>query len=182
MRFLRGDFRRADSKSGRFRDYLKTALVHLVVDYRRAQQAQPRPLPADIDERAITVDSGEDEATFLQSWREELINRTWSALSGANLTYHAVLFFHVKHPALPSAGAAEQLTAQLGKAFTAAHLRVTLQRAREKFAGLLLDEVAHSLGPCTEEELVQELHALRIFKLCAPALEKRKRNPGSGGT
>jgi RNA polymerase sigma factor (sigma-70 family) len=176
VRFLRGDFRRADPASGRFRDYLKTALVHLVADYHRGQRAQPGPLPADFDQLAVTADYGEgDEATFLQSWREELINRTWAALAAANPTYHAVLSFHVQHPDQPSADAAEQLTAQLGKAFTAAHLRVTLQRSREKFAGLLLDEVAHSLGTCTEEELVQELNALRILKLCATAVERRKR-------
>ena len=180
LRFLRGDFRRADPGSGRFRDYLKAALVHLVADYHRGRRAQPRPLPADIDERAVAPDGGAvDEATFLRSWREELINRTWVALAEAKPTHHAVLVFHVENPELPSAGAAERLTARLGKPFTAAHVRVTLQRAREKFAELLLDEVAHSLGACTEAELVQELRAVRLLKLCAPALEGRKgRSPG----
>jgi RNA polymerase sigma factor (sigma-70 family) len=76
LRFLRGDFRRADPGSGRFRDYLKAALIYLVADYHRQQRAQPRPLPADIDEQAVAPDGAESEATFLQSWREELINRT----------------------------------------------------------------------------------------------------------
>jgi hypothetical protein len=40
---------------------------------------------------------------------------------------------------------------------------------------LLLDEVAHSLGTCTEAELVRELHTLQMLRLCAPALERRKR-------
>jgi DNA-directed RNA polymerase specialized sigma24 family protein len=174
LRFLRGDFRRADPGSGRFRDYLRAALIHLVTDYHRGRRAQPRPLPADIG-RAVARDDGpEDEAAFLHSWREELINRTWVALAEAKPTHHAVLVFNVENPELPSAGAAEQLAARLGKPFTAAHVRVTLQRAREKFAELLLDEVAHSLGACTEAELVQELHALRLLKLCAPALERRK--------
>ena len=175
LRFLRGDFRRASPRSGRFRDYLKAALFHLVTDFHREQRAQPRPLPGDIDERAVTPDEEtEEEATFLRSWREELINRTWVALSEARPTYHAVLVFHVENPELPSARAAEQLTASLGKPLSAAHVRVTLQRARKRFAELLLDEVAHSLGACTEVELVQELHALRILKLCAPALERRR--------
>jgi RNA polymerase sigma factor (sigma-70 family) len=175
VHFLRGDFRRADPGSGRFRDYLKAALIHLVTDYHREQQAQPRPLPADIDERAVAPDErAKNEATFLQSWREELINRTWVALAEAKPTYHAVLVFRVENPELPSAGAAEQLVARLGKRFTAAHVRVMLQRARERFAELLLNEVALSLGACTEDELVQELHALRMLQLCAPALERRK--------
>ena len=173
LRFLRGDFRRADPGSGRFRDYLKAALVHLVTDCHRERRALPVPLPDDIGERAVAPDDGaEDEATFLRSWREELINRPWVALAEAKPTHHAVLAFHVENPELPSAGAAERLSARLGKSFTAAHLRVTLQRAREKFAELLLDEVAHSLGACTEAELVQELHAVRLWKLCAPALER----------
>jgi hypothetical protein len=69
---------------------------------------------------------------------------------------------------------AEQLAGRLGKPLTAAHVRVILQRAREKFAELLLDEVAHSLGGCTEPELVAELRALQLLRLCAPALERRK--------
>lgn len=174
LRFLRGDFRRADPGSGRFRDYLKVALVHLVADHHRERRAQPGPLPSDIDERFGASDDGAGgEAAFLHSWREELIDRTWVALAEARPTHHAVLVFHVESPESTSAGMAEQLTARLGKPFTAAHARVTLQRAREKFAELLLDEVSHSLGACTEAELVQELHAVRLWKLCAPALERR---------
>src|SRR6266436_612212 len=41
VRFLRGDFRRADPDRGRFRDYLKTSLIHLVTDYHRARQRAP---------------------------------------------------------------------------------------------------------------------------------------------
>jgi RNA polymerase sigma-70 factor (ECF subfamily) len=178
LRFLRGDFRRADPAAGRFRDYLRVALVHLVTDYHRERQAQPQPLPPDLVPRALPPDEGaEGEAVFLRSWREELVNRAWDALAEAKPTYHAVLVFHVENPEVPSPRMAEQLAARLGKPFTAAHVRVTLQRAREKFAELLLDEVAHSLGGCTEAELVQELRALQMLKLCAPALERRKGRP-----
>jgi RNA polymerase sigma-70 factor (ECF subfamily) len=178
LRFLRGDFRRADPAAGRFRDYLRAALVHLVTDYHRQRQAQPQPLSPDIGRRALPPDEGaESEAVFLRSWREELVNRAWEALAEAKPTYHAVLVFHVENPDVPSPRVAEQLAARLGKPFTAAHVRVTLQRAREKFARLLLDEVAHSLGACPEAELVQELRALRMLKLCAPALERRKGRP-----
>jgi RNA polymerase sigma-70 factor (ECF subfamily) len=175
LRFLRGDFRRADPESGRFRDYLRTALIHLVTDHYRERQAQPQSLPADIAQRAAPPDEGADsEAAFLWSWREELINRAWEALAEAKPTCHAVLLFHVENPEVTSHRMAEQLSAQLGKPFTAVHVRVTLQRARAKFAELLVEEVAHSLGDCTEAELVQELRALQLLRLCAPMLERRK--------
>jgi RNA polymerase sigma-70 factor (ECF subfamily) len=61
----------------------------------------------------------------------------------------------------------------MGKSFTATNVRVTLHRAREKFADLLLDEVAHSLGNPTEAELLQELHDLRLQKLCRLAVKRR---------
>src|SRR5262245_20140358 len=44
LRFLRGDFKHANPERGRFRDYLKTALFHLIGDYQRRQRAQPPPL------------------------------------------------------------------------------------------------------------------------------------------
>jgi RNA polymerase sigma-70 factor (ECF subfamily) len=175
LRFLRGDFRRADPAAGRFRDYLRTALIHLVTDHHRERLARPQPLPADVARRAVPPDDGADtEAAFLRSWREELVNRAWEALARAKPGYHAVLVYHVENPEVPSPRMAGPLAARLGKPLTAAHVRVLLQRARDKFAELLLDEVAHSLGTCTEAELVQELRALHLLTLCAPALERRK--------
>src|SRR5215213_7725971 len=106
LRFLRGDFRRADPGSGRFRDYLKAALIHLVTDYHRERRTYPQPLPADIDQLAAAPDDpGENEGTFLQRWREEIINRTWIALAELNPRYYAVLTFQVENPNIASASA-----------------------------------------------------------------------------
>ena len=72
LRFLRGDFRRADAGCGRFRDYLKAALIHLVTDYHREQRARPRPLPPDIAERAVAPDEGAElveELHALRMWK-----------------------------------------------------------------------------------------------------------------
>src|SRR3954463_9751725 len=44
LRFLRGAFCRASPERGRFRDYLRTALIHLVNDFHRARQAGPRQM------------------------------------------------------------------------------------------------------------------------------------------
>src|SRR5215218_5179677 len=39
LRFLRGDFRRADPGRGRFRDYVKSALINLVNDHHSRRRA-----------------------------------------------------------------------------------------------------------------------------------------------
>src|SRR5436190_1702719 len=44
VRFIRGRFRHADAKRGRFRDYVKTSLFHLVDDYRKGAREQPQQL------------------------------------------------------------------------------------------------------------------------------------------
>jgi RNA polymerase sigma-70 factor (ECF subfamily) len=172
LRFLRGDFRRADPAKGRFRDYVKTALIYLVTEYRKAQRDSPHPLPPDLPAPTSPyAESGDTE--FLDGWREELLARTWEALDQVQPTFHAVLLSCVEQPDLPSPRRAEELAAQLGKSFTAGNVRVTLHRAREKFADLLVEEVLHSLESATEAELIQELRELRLLKLCIPALKRR---------
>jgi RNA polymerase sigma-70 factor (ECF subfamily) len=170
LRLLRGDFRRADPDRGRFRDYLKTALIHLVDDYHRARQKGPQPLAADV---AASPEPAEADSRFVAGWREELLERTWGALAAANPAYHAVLRLRVDQPELPSPQMAEQLTAQLGKPVTAAWARKTLQRAHDKYADLLLDEVAQSLEAVTTAALREELQELDLLKYCRAALERR---------
>src|SRR5262245_6310432 len=69
LRFVRGDLHRADPARGRFRDYLKTAVIHLVYDFRRAQHNRPQPLPLNL--ASSQPAEPEDEAAFVQTWRDE---------------------------------------------------------------------------------------------------------------
>lgn len=173
LRFLRGDFRRANPERGRFRDYLRTALIHLVHDHQRARQQQPQPLPAAGAEPAAHSDEDADsEQMFLAGWRKELLERTWTALAESNRAYYAVLRQRVENPDLESPQLAERLAVPLGKAVTAAWVRKTLQRAREKFAELLLEEVAQSLETREPVALRQELQELDLLKYCREALER----------
>src|SRR3712207_7176976 len=55
VRFLRGDFRRADPQRGRFRDYVKTALIHLVIDHQRAEQARSEEHTSELQSRQYLV-------------------------------------------------------------------------------------------------------------------------------
>jgi RNA polymerase sigma factor (sigma-70 family) len=173
LRFVRGDFRRAEARRGRFRDYLKTALSHLIVDYHRQRQHWHQPVsPEGADPAAPAESSADSEAAFLASWRAELLECTWKELLQANPRYHAVLRLRVEQPDLSSAQVAEQLTAQLGEPCNAAWVRKALQRAHDKYADLLLEVLAQSLPVGTAEALRQELHDLDLLKYCLTALER----------
>jgi RNA polymerase sigma factor (sigma-70 family) len=171
LRFLRGDFHRARPERGRFRNYLKSALVNLVNDHHRKRQAAPGPLPADTPDR---MDAASDaEANFAASWREEVLERTWQTLAEANPTYHAVLLLHVQRPDLASPQMADVIAAEVGKPMNAPLVRKTLQRAQEKFAKLLVDEVNTTLEMPLEDDLRLELEELDLLRYCRSVLKRR---------
>jgi DNA-directed RNA polymerase specialized sigma24 family protein len=173
LRILRGAFRHADPARGRFRDYLKTALIHLVDDFHTAQRARPRPLPLNVPAGPSESEGPVTSDGFLETWRAELLDRTWKALAAAQPTYHAVLLFRVDNPEAPSAQIAEQLGAWLGTPMRADQVRKALQRSHAKFAELLVEEVAASLGNPSRDELTDELREIDLLKYCSSALERR---------
>ena len=79
----------------------------------------------------------------------------------------------IENPDMSSARIAEELHATLGKPLTAAWVRKNLQRAHEKFADLLLDEVAASLEDAKGEALNEELRELDLLKYCQSAVARR---------
>jgi hypothetical protein len=54
-------------------------------------------------------------------------------------------------------------------------VRQALHRAREKFADLLLDEVAQTLDAPTTEQLEEEVLTLGLHIYCQPALQRWSR-------
>jgi RNA polymerase sigma-70 factor (ECF subfamily) len=179
VRFLRGDFQRADPGRGRFRDYLKTALRHLVQDYWRRQKKEP-PLPFDsgLAEGAESAAPDDPDPQFLEKWREELLAQAWEALRAeqerTGSPYHTLLRWRADEPEARSAELAGRLRAQRGGHLTEAGVRQLLHRARQRFADLLVDEVAHSLPGCTPAELEQELIDLGLLEYCRAALLRRR--------
>ena len=170
VRFLRGDFRRADPGRGRFRDYLKRSLSHLVTDHHRARQAGPAPLAADAPGPAA---DSRAEPDFAAGWRRDVLDQTWKALAADNPTFHATLLLRIENPDMQSPEMAGRLTAQLGRPMTPENVRKILQRAQAKFADLLLDRVAESLDDPTAD-LEAELRELDLLRYCRTALARRQ--------
>jgi hypothetical protein len=122
--------------------------------------------------KADTWDAEESDAQFLDSWRDELLARVWAALhederSGGQ-PYYSVLKFRAENPKLTSREMAARLNERLlpTRAFTETGIRKSVERARKRFANALIDEVAHSLGDPTDEELEQELINLGLLPYC----------------
>jgi RNA polymerase sigma-70 factor (ECF subfamily) len=180
LRLVRGDFKNADPQRGRFRDYLKAALFHLVVDFQRRRQNRPASLDAGAEGPAVGPPNlPESEPEFLEAWRQQLMDRAWAALADweqqTGQPGYTVLRFRADHPLLPATDLAERLGARMGKSFTVDGVRKALQRAREKYVELLVDEVAGSLAGPTPEAVEEELRDLGLYAYCRPALQRRGR-------
>lgn len=176
LQLVHGDLRGADPHRGRFRNFVKGTLFHLVADYYKQRRKWPAPLPHGESVPAADTPIAESDAVFLESWRDELLARAWAALAKLETQmgqpYYAVLRFRADHPDLRSPQMAEELTNQLGRHFTAGAVRQTVHRARERFADLLLDEIRHSLDDPTSIQLEEELVELGLLDYCRPALER----------
>jgi RNA polymerase sigma-70 factor (ECF subfamily) len=176
VNLLHGGLRGANPQRGKFRNYVKGTLFHLIADYQKRQRKWPRPLPVDDAAFAAPQEDVEFDRQFVESWCDELLARAWAALAelddeGGQPLY-SVLRFRADHPEVHAPEMAERLTAQLGRPFTAGGVRQIVYRARRKFAEFLVGEVAQSLEN-PKAELADELVELGLLDYCRPALERR---------
>jgi RNA polymerase sigma factor (sigma-70 family) len=179
LRMVRGDFGRADPQRGRFRDYVKSSLINLVIDFHRKQKKQFAPAP--LEEPAAPAPDGFDsDEAFLANWRTILLDRAWDALAAIQTSggppFLTVLRFRTAHPELSNLQMLEQLNALLQPTppFTDAGLRKILQRARDKFTDLVVEEVARSLQTDAMDAIEQELIDLGFQAYCKRALQRRQ--------
>jgi RNA polymerase sigma factor (sigma-70 family) len=177
LRLIRGDFRNADPEKGRFRDLLKTALYHLIIDYHKKKRKQMAQIGEGVPDPAAVFDSVcASDREFLATWRSNLLNQTWEALAEVGREtgqpLHTVLHYRAGNPEMRSAAMAESLSTALGKKVSAEWVRKWLHLGREKFAELLLREVAFSLHEPTPDAVEQELIDLELYQYCKPALDE----------
>jgi RNA polymerase sigma-70 factor (ECF subfamily) len=178
VKFLNGSFKGADQQRGRFRDFVKGVLFHLVADYHHKKKRTPGSFDSDASEPGADCPlAAERDRVFLESWRDELLGRAWAGLQlqeeENRQPYFSVLRFRADHPDLSSTEMAERLSVRLNKPINAPGVRKTLERARERFADLLLDEVAQAVDTTDREAIEAELADLGLLEWCRPALERR---------
>ncbi len=187
VRVLESDrlFQNADPERGRFRDYLKAVLQHMIADYYRQESRENKQCQQLSGEHELADPASlslEQDQDFVRCWREELVKWVWRQLEQRDQKtgqkYAVLLRLQAKKPEMRSTQLAELLSDKLGKPFTAAGVRQLLHRAREVFGDLLVAEVARSLqvdpgdpdGNCRVEEELIDLGLL--FSYCKKALER----------
>jgi RNA polymerase sigma factor (sigma-70 family) len=176
LRFVRGDFKGADPERGRFRDFLRTVLYHLVVNFYRERRAQPAPLPADSAQQPAAPEAVSLDQEFLDQWRREILERSWEALEAdqqrGKHPYYTVLRWRADHPDATAAQLATKLSQQESRPVTEAGARQLLRRARVRFAERLRDEVARSMAHATPQQVEEELRDLGLQAYCPPAASR----------
>jgi RNA polymerase sigma factor (sigma-70 family) len=179
LRCLQGAFRGADPQRGRFRDYLKSALFHLIVDQQQNRRKRLLSLELDgIQPAASPEGPTEAEQRFVSSWRDDVLSRAWAKLAEAERRggqpYYSVLKYRAENPAASSAMMAAQLTELLRpeRPLTETGIRKTLQRARAEFADALIADVQASLENPTNDDLAEELDELGLLPYCRSALAR----------
>src|SRR5215475_1632186 len=73
LRLVRGDLRGADPERGRFRNFVKGTLFHLIADYRKQQRKWPGALPETAAALAADPADGEFDHQFVESWCDDLL-------------------------------------------------------------------------------------------------------------
>ncbi len=189
LRFVRGDFQSADPEHGRFRSFLKTILFRIVTDHHRRNQRRRRHEVPTSDELPEVADAGVDECgndvDFTNSWRENLLARSWEQLHDAQRSggspFYTILRCRFEHPDATSQELAERLSEQSEKKYTAGNVRVLVHRARDRFAEFLLEEVAASLDGGSLDRLEQELIDLRLHGYCREVLARLRQRASLQG-
>src|SRR5438105_8496324 len=80
LQLVHGDLRGANRQRGRFRNFVKGTLFHLIADYRKRRRQWPGPLPADGAALADDSEGVASDRPFVESWCDELLARAWAAL------------------------------------------------------------------------------------------------------
>ena len=107
-----------------------------------------------------------------------LLDHAWQMLEAHQKKrggiYYSLLRIRASEPDIEQSLLIDVVEKQTGVRVKPGNIRVTLHRARQKFADFLLEAVAASLSDRTESFLEDELIALDLKKYCTEALQRRE--------
>jgi len=170
LKLVRQDFRNASPDKGSFRAFMKTVLFRLVADYRR-RKARNREHVAEVEAES---DMEPAQHQFALTWREEVLSMAWARLEEledeTGRPWNSVLRARIDHPDKSSGELAAIVNGRTRHGISEGNYRVLLHRAREKFADVLVEQVAHTLQEPTPAELEQELAELQLLEFCQEAI------------
>ena len=177
LKLVNGDFHRTSPEKGKFRFFVKTVVHNLIRSHYRKQKRKSQSTDS-LEYLASFTDTEQelrDSQMFSESWREDLLYRTWQSLAEhqqrTGTMYYSILHLRVSHPELDGNEFCERLGAELNRDLKPATARVQLHRAREKFANLLIADVANSLMDSSRSSVEQELIELGLMEYCRPVFE-----------
>lgn len=171
IKFLRGDFVTADPAKGKFRSFVKTVLFRMVASHYRKLSARKVINVGDVPEpEQLDTTQYEDEAAFIGAWRSEVLENTWKSLEAFEAEggpkYNTVLRARVGNPAADSDELAAIVSRETGREISSGNVRVLVHRSRDKFAALLIQNIANSLENPTRAMVESELIELRLIDYC----------------
>lgn len=168
---------RADPEKGRFRDYLRTVLSRMVIDYHRERQRDHRRRNP-FEPEGLAQPEPDAADPFRSLWAEELMQHAWNALREAEekdgRPYYTLLLYKAKHPETRSEAMARHFADEWGKPLTAPSVRQLLHRGQEKLSDLLVEEIARSLRKSPAESVSADAIADELADL--GLLDKHRRD------
>lgn len=180
LKLSRGDFAGVEPARGRFRSFVKSVLYRLVIDHHRQGKRARQTQSLDVglfDPAAEQTDDFASDARFEQIWKEGLLQQAWQQLRDEQdergHLYHSLLRLRVDHTDWTYAQLVDALTAETGKRIASSAVRVTLHRARRRFAEHLLNAVAASMPDTDVASLEDELISLHLIQYCRDVLRAR---------
>jgi RNA polymerase sigma-70 factor (ECF subfamily) len=171
LKFVRGELKRASPDRGRFRDFLKTTLYHLIVDHHRARSRAPDALPqSELIQDLPPVFTADEE--FYRQWRGRLLDCALNALDEQQTErpLAKVLRLRMEFPDETAEQLAQRLSHPPANPVDAGWVRKRLHQARQRLAALLVDAVKATLDNPNPDEIVQELIDLDLYEWCRGAL------------
>lgn len=118
----------------------------------------------------------------LKAWRDDLMKRVLKLLADQEATggppYHSLVQLKTERPELGGQELADALSARAGRTISAANVRQMIHRQRERYADLLVEELARSLAAATKQPVTptvieEKLIEMELFNTYArDALER----------